>query len=438
MVKTFEELADYAKKLLIENNEGIKKEDIIVTMHSDIDDIFKAIEQSGLGYHDVYGDEEIPIIRYNVTKDYESMREDKILQLDKKDLLSIYQGIKAFHIDGKTFFQLKLIDNSEIEDHNYSVYVFTEDIYNIVAKHAASIDVVKETNVPKNGVYKAYLKKTMFGTFMQYEEVKDIQSNPAIHQCKEELMKNTEFFFDNIPLFSKFNQKPLRKFLLCGEPGTGKTSICYDVAKKYSHEIPVVFVTEFEDMAAHIAACGEINRRTIVIFEDCEASLRFSGGNSKILNFLDGIDRPNIESGAIVMMTTNHPERIEARITKRPGRIDKIFYINALQGAYAYDVFNLYFGEFMKENNFDATTDTAKEAIEIIASGMTGAQIKELFNSYVCYMVSENKKFNLNDIHEVKIELFKAFKDIDSTYSSLDDSSFNESGIKLSKVLNGN
>ncbi len=32
----------------------------------------------------------------------------------------------------------------------------------------------------------------------------------------------------------RFGQKPLRKFLLCGEPGTGKTSICYDIAKGIS------------------------------------------------------------------------------------------------------------------------------------------------------------------------------------------------------------
>ena len=191
----------------------------------------------------------------------------------------------------------------------------------------------------------------------------------------------------------RFGQKPLRKFLLCGEPGTGKTSICYDIAKEYQKDIPIVFVTDFDSLAKHISECAKVNKRTIVIFEDCEVDFRNSAIDSSILNFLDGIDRPNIQDGAIVIMTTNHPERIEARITKRPGRIDKLFFINALEGQSAVDVFNLYFGEFMKENNFDATTQTAKEAIEIIASGMTGAQIKELFNSYVCYMVSEAKRF---------------------------------------------
>lgn len=56
-------------------------------------------------------------------------------------------------------------------------------------------------------------------------------------------------------------------------------------------------------MAMHIQECSRINRRTIVVFEDCEATLS-SRNNSAILNFLDGIDRPNIENGAVVMMTT--------------------------------------------------------------------------------------------------------------------------------------
>ena len=136
-------------------------------------------------------------------------------------------------------------------------------------------------------------------------------------------------------------------------------------------------------------------------------------------------------------MTTNHPERIEARITKRPGRIDKLFFINALEGQSAVDVFNFYFGEFMKENNFDATTQTAKEAIEIIASGMTGAQIKELFNSYVCYMVSEAKDFNLNDVFNTKVELFKSFDDMDKNYNSIEaNKEFDKARGKILSVLN--
>lgn len=81
-----------------------------------------------------------------------------------------------------------------------------------------------------------------------------------------------------------------------------------------------------------------------------------------------------------------------------------------------------------------ATTDTAREAIEIIANGMTGAQIKELFNSYVCYMVSEGKEFNLTDIFDTKVKLFESFNQIDETNNSLT-SNFENAQAELYKIL---
>lgn len=440
MVKTFNNIAEYTKKLLIENNEGIKEEDIILTANSDIDSIFSLVEQQGLSCSDTFGTNEFPLICYNV----EGQRGKKdgkpappTLEKNAKTK-SVYQGITAYHIDGFTFFKVRAINPQENPgDSDISMYAFTKDMYNTVSKFAYEKDVSRGSIVPKNGIYRAHLVRTMMGSYMVYDEVTSIQSNPAIHECKDSIIKASDFFFNNISLYSKFNQKPLRKFLLCGEPGTGKTSICFDIAKHFQQELPVIFVTDFDDMEAHIVECAKLNRKTVVVFEDCEASLRMSGANSKILNFLDGIDRPNIKDGAIIVMTTNHPERIEARITKRPGRIDKIFHINALEGKFAYDVFNLYFGDFMKENKFDVSSDTAHEAIEIIANGMTGAQIKELFNSYVCYMVSEGKEFNLTDVFNTKVELFNSFKDVDEQYSSLDTNSFNELSVKLSKVLKG-
>lgn len=437
MVKNFNTLAEYGKKLFLEVNEGIKEEDIIISAHSDIINVHEALCEKGLAYYESYGTDELPLLYYNIDSSYKEKGKIESRDIDEVSLKdSIYQGIIAYHCDGFTFFKLKMINVQESpSETDMQLCIFTKDMFSTVCKQASQLTKKIQTNVPEQGIYRARLVKTMMGSYMMYEEIKDIQSNPAIHQCKEDLLNNADFFFNNVPLFSKFNQKPLRKFLLCGEPGTGKTSICYDVAKKYEKDMPVIFVTEFEDMVNHIKECANINRRTVVIFEDCEASLRTSGINSSILNFLDGIDRPNIVDGAIVIMTTNHPERIEARITKRPGRIDKIFYVKALEGEFALNVFNLYFGDFMKENNFDFTTKTAKEAIEIIASGMTGAQIKELFNSYVCYMVSNNREFNLTDVFDIKVELFNSFKDMDESYASLNVKSFDEMGMKLSKIL---
>lgn len=431
MVKDYNELKDIAKKLMLENNYGIKEEELIYVTTTDITDYYKKISsRDKTVLSEVYGTEELPLIHHYITRAEASTKKLEMDEDDyKKNLMS---GVKAYYVDDKVFYYVVCPSPTD-QDEVLRMYVYTRDIYNYLCETALKDELEVKSNVPKSGIYRAQAVESRYGTYMRYKEITDIQSNPAIHQCKEELIKGVGFFFDNVEMFSKFNQKPLRKFLLCGEPGTGKTSICYDVAKKYSGDSPVVFVTDFQSMAMHIQECSRINRRTIVVFEDCEATLS-SRNNSAILNFLDGIDRPNIENGAVVMMTTNHPERIEARISKRPGRIDKIFHINALDGKYAYDVFNLYFGDFMKENKFDATTDTAREAIEIIANGMTGAQIKELFNSYVCYMVSEGKEFNLTDIFDTKVKLFESFNQIDETNNSLT-SNFENAQAELYKIL---
>ena len=74
------------------------------------------------------------------------------------------------------------------------------------------------------------------------------------------------------------------------------------------------------------------NVPTVVILEDAESTL--SDGNStqsSVLNFLDGVDQPSNKNGAYILMTTNHPERIEDRVLRRPGRIDRIFQVGPLK-----------------------------------------------------------------------------------------------------------
>lgn len=436
MVKTYNNIAEYAKKLLIEANPYIDEKDIYVTANTDIASTFRILKEKDLACIDTSGTEEIPLIHDTIYS--ESLKEKEKAFSKERACERILQGVVSYSCEGFTVISVRVINKEESpSEEDFILYAFTEAMYNRAFELAYKEGEIKYTIVPDNGVHRAIVRDSMMGKYLEYIKVEDIPSNSAIHQCKEDILKSAEFFFKNIPLFSRFGQKPLRKFLLCGEPGTGKTSICYDIAKEYQKDIPIVFVTDFDSLAKHISECAKVNKRTIVIFEDCEVGFRNSAIDSSILNFLDGIDRPNIQDGAIVIMTTNHPERIEARITKRPGRIDKLFFINALEGQSAIDVFNLYFGEFMKENNFDATTQTAKEAIEIIASGMTGAQIKELFNSYVCYMVSEAKDFNLNDVFNTKVELFKSFDDMDKNYNSIEaNKEFDKARGKILSVLN--
>ncbi|NJL94176.1 MAG: AAA family ATPase [Anaerolineae bacterium] len=64
----------------------------------------------------------------------------------------------------------------------------------------------------------------------------------------------------------------------------------------------------------------------LLIVEEIDVYLR-KEDKARILNVLDGLESPNNPKGALLLATTNYPEVIDERISKRPGRLDRIFVI---------------------------------------------------------------------------------------------------------------
>lgn len=246
--------------------------------------------------------------------------------------------------------------------------------------------------------------------------VKEINKNPLITPAKEILEKDIEFFFNNKEVFSCFNQTPNRKVLLAGPQGTGKSSMAYVVARKYEKDMPVVFVNNMAHADFHLRSSAKKNRSTILILEDADASLQesISTSGSQILNILDGIGLPHNKSGFYMIMTTNFPEKIENRIKKRPGRVDKIITVNTLKGEYALKCATVYMKALMDDKN-KPTTKTIHEKYLPIFDGLSGAQIKDLITATRIYMAQ-------HQVHRINVDLFKEVKEkIKDSLKSLND-----------------
>ena len=251
-------------------------------------------------------------------------------------------------------------------------------------------DYKKKSIKPKVGLHQIYLDNF---AQLNYEPYTTVFEDDAIHQNREEVLNDVAFYFENTKEFLRYGMSGVRKLLMVGEPGSGKTTIAQNIADIYKTNCCVVNASNLNAVSSFMKSAAKHNVRSLVIIEDVEASGLTD--NSYILNTLDGNKQPRNKAGTYILMTTNFPNAIEDRILRRPGRIDRIIKIGSLQGEYALACARKYFGGILE----------IKDDYVKIFNNMTGAQIKKIAQDTLMYVVS-------NKLDKPTIEVVKTVKSI--------------------------
>jgi len=268
----------------------------------------------------------------------------------------------------------------------------------------------RKTAKPKNGIFK--IRNDGNGGIV-YDKLISLQETPIIHPSTDTLLEDITFYFSDVAFYTRYGMSGVRKTLMVGPPGTGKSSLAVKVAKKFSVDKCIVFSTNIADIAMHLMLCAKYKTSTIGVLEDAEATL--SNANSSLLNFLDGVDQPKNLQGSYVIMTTNFPERIESRILKRPGRIDRIIEFGNLTGKYAIKCAEIYFEGILFNNKNTSNTKEGKllrKELYPIINKASGAEIKELAQSSASYAASNRKDVDIELIKTVQIRMKDDLKNI--------------------------
>lgn len=168
------------------------------------------------------------------------------------------------------------------------------------------------------------------------------------NRAEMDIEKDVHTFLHSKDLYNQHGKTWKRGYLFYGPPGTGKTTLVKGIATKTQYNIYNVKLSRFKSDENMENLFREIPSKSIVLFEDvdCMGNLTHKRDPniternesetdlanvtrknkpvgekpslSTLLNFIDGINSPE---GIIIIMTTNHMEKLDPALL-RDGRID--------------------------------------------------------------------------------------------------------------------
>ncbi len=133
----------------------------------------------------------------------------------------------------------------------------------------------------------------------------------------------------------------LRTVLLIGSAGTGKTTllkvegashakqggyVCYICPPPNSRNS-----NAWQQVTNALQLAAESKIPALILVEDFEMFVSSATDLQNVLDILDGVGTPDNPAGTLLLATSNEPERIDARIRDRSGRIDAIIELGLVE-----------------------------------------------------------------------------------------------------------
>jgi SpoVK/Ycf46/Vps4 family AAA+-type ATPase len=128
----------------------------------------------------------------------------------------------------------------------------------------------------------------------------------------------------------------LRKVLLIGPPGTGKTTLLKAEGAYHAKQGGLVIyvsaprgrgASPWQQLAYALRSAAASSLPALILVEDFEMFVSDRQELQLVLNTLDGVATPDNPMGTLLLATSNDPEKIDQRIRDRPGRLDLLIEI---------------------------------------------------------------------------------------------------------------
>lgn len=232
-------------------------------------------------------------------------------------------------------FKIKFLEEGKVQsspdglEYFMRIFVYHEKLDKIQQFLETVFSFIYEEN--DEGKVKLYVNKcNQYHAGWENFNCVDVQSLDTIFidkKLKDSIIDYLDRFLASKEKYSKFGRNFKTNLLLTGIPGSGKTSLCKALAKKYGYSIYIMNFNKSMTDSYLIDLTSDVKDHSIILYEDIDAyfterkSQDINVSFSCLINILDGTLSKG--SGNINIITTNYPDRLDSALL-RPGRIDKI------------------------------------------------------------------------------------------------------------------
>jgi hypothetical protein len=145
-----------------------------------------------------------------------------------------------------------------------------------------------------------------------------------LQSLKQQIQDDFQQFFDSREVYERYGIPWKRGALFIGPPGNGKTHTLKALINQLGK--PCIYVRNFidEDDIAEVFKRARMVAPCLVVLEDLDAMVN-KINRAFFLNELDGF---RVNTGVVVLATTNHPEKLDPAILDRPSRFDRKYYFS--------------------------------------------------------------------------------------------------------------
>ena len=221
---------------------------------------------------------------------------------------------------------------------------------------------------------------------------------------KQEIQDDFTRFFDSRETYERYGIPWRRGSIFIGPPGNGKTHTVKALINFLGK--PCIYVRSFQGYGTEQQNMGEVFTRarlapSLVVLEDLDSMIH-NQNRSFFLNELDGF---RVNTGVVVLATTNHPQKLDTAILDRPSRFDRKYHFELPGEAERRAYIERWNSELQAELRVPA--DGASLVVSE-TKGFSFAYLKELFVASMAQWMSGSGDTPMKDVLVAQARMLRA------------------------------